>query len=107
VRPPRRAGRWLLFQGFQTPLPDVVDGDAYAGHVRVATFTQATTPSRHTGSKRASPAREQDQSIKITLVPRRSGRRAATAPRHADPLTHSTPLGHLAVLTRGLTDLSS
>lgn len=45
---------------------------------------------------------EQDWSLRVTLVFRRSGDRWELAHRHADPLVREIPFSHLAALARGL-----
>jgi len=44
----------------------------------------------------------QDWSLPVTLVLRRSGERWQLVHRHADPLTHEIPMSHVAELARGL-----
>ena len=45
---------------------------------------------------------DQDWSLRVTLVFRRSGERWELMHRHADPLVHPIPIEHLAQLARGL-----
>ena len=45
---------------------------------------------------------DQDWSLRVTLVFRRSGERWELLHRHADPLVHPIPMEHCAQLARGL-----
>ena len=45
---------------------------------------------------------DQDMSLRVTLVFRRSGDRWQLVHRHADPLVREIPFAHLAELARGL-----
>ncbi len=47
---------------------------------------------------------DQDLSLRVTLVFRRTGDRWEIVHRHADPLVRQIPLDHLARLARGLDD---